>query len=213
MGALRAEATSCDVLDRLLTLTTETFECDHATATLTVQRPGAQTTLATDADLLVLADLQLLQGAGPAVDAVAGQSSALVLDLRSEDRWPSWAAAATRAGLRSLICVPLTCTGARLGTLTAYDTRRGHFTAGDVATAGFMARFAAAAVAAARDHEDLWRVIDARRTIACAQGILMQRDGLDPDRAIVLLRDRSARQRLTLQVVAERLVRAPASLE
>ena len=213
VSSLRSEATSSDVLDRLLTLTIETLACDRATATLTLQRPGEQTSLATDADVLVLADPRRLDLPGPSADVVAGQAPVLVADLRCDDRWRSWAAAAVRSGLRSMLCVPLTCSGARLGSVTAYDANVGHFTVPDVGTARFMAGVAASAVASARDHDDLWRVIDARHTLGYAQGIVMQRDGLDAARAIMVLQDRSDRLRLTLQVVAERLVRRRAAVD
>jgi GAF domain-containing protein len=209
VGSLAAEATPSDVLDRLLALTTESLGCDHAGATLTVHRPGEQTTMATDSDLLSLADLQLLGGAGPTIDVAAtARPHVLMTDVRVDDRWPAWSAAAARAGLRSVLCVPLPDDGTCLGTLTAYDSAVGHFTHDDVGTARFLARFAATAVTAARDHERLWRLVDARRTIRQAQGILMQREGLDPEHAFVALQRDSDRQRLPLQAIAERLVGA-----
>jgi GAF domain-containing protein len=207
VGSLRAEATPSDVLDRLLALTTEALGCDHAGATLTVCRPGEQTTMATDSDLLSLADLQLLGGAGPAIEvAAAGRPHVLLPDVRVDDRWPSWSAAAARAGLRSVLCVALLDEGTCLGTLTAYDTTVGHFTREDVGTTRVLARFAATAVAAARDHESLWQMVEGGRTINQAKGILMQRDGLDSEHAFVALQRDSDRQRLPLQAIAERLV-------
>jgi GAF domain-containing protein len=207
LGSLRAEATPTDVLDRLLVLTTEALGCDHAGATLTVHRPGVQTTMATDSDLLSLADLQLLGGAGPAVDvATSARPHVLSTDVRRDDRWPSWSAAADRAGVRSVLCVPLPDDGTLLGTLTAYDSTVGHFTHDDVGTAGFLASFAVTAVTAARDHENLWQLVEAARTINQATGILMQRDGLDSQRAFAALQRDSDQQRLPLGVFAERVV-------
>jgi GAF domain-containing protein len=207
--SLRSEATPSDVLDRLLALTTESLGCDHAGATLTVHEPGEQTTMATDSDLLSLADLQLLGGAGPAVDVAAvARPHVLMTDVQVDDRWPSWSAAAARAGVRSMLCVPLPDEGTCLGTLTAYDTTVGHFTRDDVGTARFLARFAATAVTSARDHERLWQMVEARRTIRQAQGILMQRDGLDSEHAFVALQRDSDLQRLPLQAIAERVVGA-----
>lgn len=173
IGSLRAEATSTDVLDRLLAVTTEVLACGHAAALVTRPRPGEQPILATDSSLALLADDRLLGSSGPTPAVVTGTlPHVLVPDVRADASWPSWSAAAARAGVRSLLCLPLTSEGTCLGTVTAYDARVGHFTADDVATARLMARHAAAAVVAARDHEDLWRVIAARRTLGYAQGIL-----------------------------------------
>ena len=159
----------------------------------------------------------MLNGLGPAVDvASAVWPHVVVPDLWSDSRWPLWSAAAARAGAaragaRSLLCVPLTSDGACVGTLTAYDARAGHFTSYDVVTLRLLGGAAGSAIAAARDHDDLWRVIDARRTLGYAQGILMQRESLDSGPAFVALQRRSDQQHLTLDATVQLLVgpRAP----
>jgi GAF domain-containing protein len=214
VAALRSEATSCDVVDRLLTGTTEALECGDAAVTLTVLRPGDHATVATDPGLVRLADLQAHRSLGPAFEvASAIRPHALVTDVGTDNRWPQWAAAAARSGARSLLCVPLTCGDLRLGTVTAYDARVGHFTAYDVATLRLLAGVAGSAIASAQDHDDLWQVIDARRTVGYAQGILMERESLDSGRALAALRLRCDQQRLTLDAVAHLLVGARGPLD
>ena len=76
----------------------------------------------------------------------------------------------------------------------------------DIAVAHILARHASVAVGTARQEETLWQAIDARKLIGQAQGILMERFGLDGDRAFAVLQRYSQDNNVKLREVARRLV-------
>ena len=61
-------------------------------------------------------------------------------------------------------------------------------------------------MSSARGNENLWKAIDARNLIGQAQGILMERFGVDAEQAFGVLRRYSQDNNLRLAVVAERLI-------
>ena len=66
---------------------------------------------------------------------------------------------------------------------------------------------AAVALANARQTENLWVAIDARKLVGQAQGILMERFDLDADQAFAVLLRYSQHRNLKLRAVADLLVK------
>jgi AmiR/NasT family two-component response regulator len=58
-----------------------------------------------------------------------------------------------------------------------------------------------------RSERDLWRAIDSRHLIGQAQGILMERLKLSPEKAFAVLRRHSQQSNIKLHEVAATLVR------
>ena len=69
-----------------------------------------------------------------------------------------------------------------------------------------LARHAAVAMDTARDTEHLWKAIDARNLVGQAQGMLMERFGVDAEQAFAVLRRYSQDNNVKLHVVAQRLI-------
>jgi GAF domain-containing protein len=110
------------------------------------------------------------------------------------------------AGIRSVLATPLRTAEQTLGSLGLHDLRAGHFTDDDLEIAHVLARHAAVALDAARDHDNLWRAIGSRHLIGMAQGILMERFDIDADEAFAVLRRYSQDGNIKLHAVAEHVV-------
>jgi AmiR/NasT family two-component response regulator len=69
-----------------------------------------------------------------------------------------------------------------------------------------VAAHASVALARIRSERDLWRAIDSRHLIGQAQGILMERFKLSPERAFSVLRRHSQQHNIKLHQVAGELI-------
>jgi GAF domain-containing protein len=164
---------------------------------------GASTDSAVEkADLL-----QLQLGQGPALTIVGDRETVVVVpDLAADDRWPMWSAAVADLGLLSVLGVRLQAHDKTVGVLELFNSEPFAFDDDDIAVAHILARHASVAVGTARQEETLWQAIDARKLIGQAQGILMERFGLDGDRAFAVLQRYSQDNNVKLREVARRLV-------
>jgi len=180
--------------------------CDAAT--ITVVDPGG--TLRTVAGTEVRAEhadlAQFDTGTGPGVEAVQGTVVVLAEDLRAASkRWPGWVPHAVGLGLTSVMSVQLFTTQA-LGSLNLYSLTPRRYGSTDVDTATTLAAHVSAAVAQARVEQNLWQAIQARNLIGQAQGMLMARYGLPPEKAFAVLRRHSNDLNLKVSAVAEYFV-------
>lgn len=153
-----------------------------------------------------LDQVQLEVGSGPDIDVLQDRYSISVPDTRNEPRWPEWASAAAEAGVGCMIGTRLYTSGTTIGSLNLYAVEVDKFDVSDREVAHVLARHAAIALDTARDTEKLWRAIDARKLIGQAQGILMERYQIDPDRAFEVLRRFSQDRNVKLRLVAQQLV-------
>lgn len=153
-----------------------------------------------------LDQVQLEVGSGPDIDVLQDRYSISVPDTRNEPRWPEWASAAAEAGVGCMIGTRLYTSGTTIGSLNLYAVEVDKFDVSDREVAHVLARHAAIALDTARDTENLWRAIDARKLIGQAQGILMERYQIDPDRAFEVLRRFSQDRNVKLRLVAQQLV-------
>jgi GAF domain-containing protein len=143
---------------------------------------GATTELARELD-----ELQTDVDEGPCLDALRNQETVLVEDFASDERWPRFAAEASRRGAGSLLSFQLFTEGANLGALNLYARRPYSFHSHDETVGQVFAAHAAIALSAARQEENLRRAIDKRDMIGQAKGILMERYRLTAPRAFELL--------------------------
>ena len=94
-----------------------------------------------------------------------------------------------------------------MAALNLYAAQPGRFGGDDdLAVAHVLARHAAVALARGRHESNLLQAIDARKLIGQAQGISMERFGLDADRAFAVLRRYSQDNNIKLRDVAQRLI-------
>jgi GAF domain-containing protein len=194
-------------LDRIVSLALRSLGCEYAGVSYASLRGrGIEIGSASD-DVVRLADLaQCEVGEGPCLQAMVDGSSCLVQDTVTDPRWPRWSSRAGSLGLRSVIGVPLFEAGETLGALNLYSAMPEAFTEADVETAETYAVHAAAALGRARQELHLRRAIDSRHLVGLAQGILMERFGIDEDSAFAVLRRYSQERNTKLRVVAEQLI-------
>jgi GAF domain-containing protein len=135
-----------------------------------------------------------------------GEATLLVRDTATERRWPEWAAKVLSLGVRSVLDVPLSTAAGTVGILGLYNVEPDAFSADDEAIAHILARHASVAVATARNEESMAQAVDARKLVGQAMGILMERHGLDGDRAFAILKRYSQDTNTKLRDVAQELI-------
>lgn len=147
-------------------------------------------------------DLQRELDEGPCLDALESGASFLVADVATDARWPIWGPKVADLGIHSAMSVVLETRERRYGSLNLYADKVEAFDADDLATAMIFARHASIALANAQQEQGLLVAIDARKVIGQAQGILMERFDIDPDRAFEVLRRYSQNHNQKLHAVA-----------
>ena len=150
--------------------------------------------------------LQSKYDEGPCLDAIHGRATYQSDDVEADLRWPQWGPAAAALGIHSVIGVRLATRDRGYGSLNIYADRHSAFTAAEAEVAELLAAHATAAFAAAHRADGLQTALDSRTTIGQAQGILMQRFGIDSDAAFEFLRRISQHENKRLVVVAEAIV-------
>lgn len=150
--------------------------------------------------------LQTELNEGPCLDAITdAEGTYLIGDTATDPRWPRWGPAVAELGVRSVLSIRLETHTRRYGSLNLYATKPQVFGPDDVAVASIFARHASVAVATSQESEGLHRAMDARKVIGIAMGILMERYGIDADRAFHVLRRYSQSHNLKLRAVAQQV--------
>ena len=204
--SLHEEGTVAETVDRVVEYALQAVDCDHA-GVLFVHAGRRLETVAATAP--VVRDLEAIQTElreGPDLSLTRDERSVLVGDTAHETRWPGWASSATELGLRSMVGARLYTSERTIGTLNLYDSRPGHFSESDRQVAHVLARHAAIALWNSQNSLHLLRAVDSRKLIGQAQGILMERFGLDEERAFALLKRYSQDRNIKLHSVAEIVV-------
>jgi hypothetical protein len=184
--------------------------CDAAG--IFVQKDGVPTAAAVSGLLAAQLDrLQLEAGEGPCIDATNTGSTFYAEDLADDDRWPTFAPAATEAGVRSILSFSLSAQ--RLSALNLYARMPAAFGAVDRAQGQLFATLARLALDSASEREEdearvgeLNEALKTRELIGQAQGILMERERITAEQAFDVLRKASQRLNLKLRDVAQSLV-------
>jgi GAF domain-containing protein len=131
--------------------------------------------------------LQQRNGTGPCIDASRDQTSVHVDDLRSDRRWPEFAAAAIELGVYAMLCVPLWVDDRQLGSLSLYGCAPGVFDPTAKRLAELYATHGAIALLEAQRADQLRRALASRDLIGQAKGVLMARHRITADQAFALL--------------------------
>ena len=176
---------------------------------LSLHRQGRMSTAAaTNHTVLLMDDHQYATGEGPCLAAASEGRWFHIDSLVEERRWPSFVPLAQREGIGSILSTPLLSADGPMGALNIYSNTAGAFDSHgqDLATL-FAAQAAGILSAAATDEQFGARLVgglEARSTIAQAQGVLMARHRMSAADATARLH-RSARsvQITVLQYAAE----------
>jgi GAF domain-containing protein len=153
-------------------------------------------------------ELQYELGEGPCLQSIHQQETVKSGDLLKEERWPAWSARiAEETGTRSMLCLQLFVTESTLGALNLYSPNVDAFDGDDEATALALAAHVAVALTAAKEFESLESAVASRTVIGQAEGMLMQRYNLTPERAFAVLARHSQASNRRLRDVAEEIVK------
>jgi GAF domain-containing protein len=166
----------------------------------------------TDPIVVEVDSLQQQTGEGPCLDAFAHRLIFYADDLGSARRWLHFAPQATKAGIRSVLALPLSA-DSQLGALNLYARCPAAFGAVDRAKAATLVSMASLALSVAHSHEEeerrqinLRAALATRETIGEALGILMERERISARQAFDILRRASQHLNIKLRDVAQNLI-------
>jgi len=146
-----------------------------------------QTILAMDAD-------QYSTGQGPCVDASIKGHWFHAESLDSETRWPAFTPQARSLGIKAILSSPLRAFDKPVGALNIYSLTAESFEVKDQEAAAVFAQQASAILSDARaDVSDtqmatrFQEALRSRKVISLAEGIIMEREGIDEEGAFSAL--------------------------
>lgn len=181
--------------------------CDHAGITLVAKR-GRVTTIAPTDKVAIRADeLQDETNSGPCLQGLIDAETVYVSDVRTDERWPDWAAKVHgELSIRSVLSLQLFVGPDALGALNLYSDEPHAFAMDDRVSALALAAHVAVAVTAAQDYDGMQSALIHRTVIGQAQGMLIQAFKITPDQSFAALIRISQTKNLKLHVVARDIV-------
>jgi GAF domain-containing protein len=180
--------------------------CDHAAVTMTYRR-GVETVAGTSDEVRRCDVLQHQLGEGPGLDTVRVQQTVISQNLGAESRWPEWAPRTVAVlGAHATMSLLLHTEQTTVGALSLYADRPDAWTGHSITVAHALAGQLAVAAADAQQIQHRTRAMASRTVIGQAQGILMERLGIDADQAFAYLQRISQDTNRKLVAVAEELV-------
>jgi GAF domain-containing protein len=209
-----SEGSLSEVLDRLVGIAREALPgADDISITL-VRRERPWTAAYTGQLALDADEMQYERGYGPCIDAGVSGTVLRVEDMRTESRWPDYAAKVAARGVLSSLSVPLPVQTDVVGALNCYARTTRAFAGHDqVEVATELANFIAVAVAnlvayadAAQYGEQMHEAMASRAIIEQAKGVIMAQSRCDAERAFEILRQASMGRNVKLRDIAQGLV-------
>ena len=167
-----------------------------------------------------LDELQFTLGEGPGIEAIHSAAPVLTADLNGPDgaRWPAFAGAAIRLGVRAVFALPVTVAGYPVGVLSLSRRRPGRL-AGPALTGGFHAAELAVLpvldvlsidmnAAVEDDTSTAWDELGSlmRSEVYQAAGVLVAQLGVRPAEALVRLRAHAFTTGMTASEVAYQIL-------
>lgn len=196
-----------ETVERIIQSARSAIGCDDAGVMIAHSRRRVEALAATNDAVRRAHEAQVELGEGPCLDALDHVEAVFHLaDARTDARWPRWTPEVLKLGYVGTVSVPLATTTRRFGSLNVYAREADAFTEDDLAVMALLGRHASASLAATRDIEGLRKAVDARKVIGVAMGLIMERYGVDSDRAFDVLRRLSQAQNVKLRDVARQVV-------
>jgi anti-anti-sigma factor len=206
-----------DVVDGALRLVVALAQATVGAAdgvSVSLRRHGRLSTVAASDQTVQDMDAdQYATGEGPCVDASVHGRRFHAESLVTETRWPAFTPQALGLGIKSILSSPLVVRDRPIGALNIYSRTPTAFGKADQRLASVFASEASTVLAGAgvdvtADQLDgrVDGALKTRQVIALAQGVLMERTGVDEDHAYTTLRRFSARSGRPLRERAEDIV-------
>jgi len=213
---LLAEETLEGTLDKVADLACHTLpSCDLASVTM-INDGRPSTPAQTDPAATDLDAAQYRSDQGPCLEAYSEGhvvGAPVAASRESARRWPEFTDAAARAGIRSVLAVPLVVNDRPVGALNMYSRTADEFDEGQAETAALLSEQASVACVNAEAYwrtctltEHLREALESRDVIGQAKGILMARRNCTPEVAFEALRRASQHRNIKLREIAEQVV-------
>lgn len=209
LTAAPAEPSTGRTLPDIAQLAVCTIDGAAAVGITVIGRDGTLETPAyTDERVLELDRAQTRCHEGPCMVADERPGTVLIDDMSAERRWPQFAAAAERLGVRSMVScsLPLAHGGTRAA-LNAYAASACAFDETATKTAALFAEYACVAFEQAFVIASLRSALASRQAIGEATGILMERHRLASREAFQALSESSQRLNVKVRYIAQYVVR------
>jgi GAF domain-containing protein len=180
--------------------------CDHAGVSMVAGRSVC--TAAGSDDVVFRGDaLQYELDEGPCLDSMRRRETVVSQDLRREERWSRWIPRAlTDLGIEGIMSLWLHTTARSYGALNLYADRSEAFRQEDLAIAQALTAQISVALAAKREIHQRSVAMTSRTVIGQAEGIIMERLGIDADQAFAYLRRISQTQNRKLGTICNEIV-------
>jgi hypothetical protein len=180
--------------------------CDHAGASI-VQGRTIRTPASSD-DVVRRGDaLQYELDEGPCLDSTRRHETIISQDLRREERWPRWTPQAVAdLGVQGMMSLWLYTDACSYGALNLYADKANAFEPKDCANAQAVATQVSVALAARREIFQRSVAMESRTVIGQAEGILMERLGIDAAQAFAYLRRVSQTENRKLITICNEIV-------
>ena len=182
-------------------------EADKVSLTIRTSRNRHKTLASSDPVAEEADALQYALGEGPCLEITDTGGWLRSGGVESDSRWPVWGPRAAEMGVRSLLSVAVTDRDEPLGALNLYSEERSGFADRDVVDLALVyAVHATNALSSARRAATLQTAVSSRHVIGMAQGIAMERYGIDQHQSFELLRRLSSTTNVKLRDVAAQIV-------
>jgi hypothetical protein len=185
-----------------------------AAACVTLWRDGELASqAASHPDPSRLLSVQLEAGRGPVIAVLTNRNPVSCPDTLTETRWPEYAAASVRVGIRS--SVDLSYHGPVVITLSLFGVRPRAIDTDQLQLAELLVAYGSGLVGAVSEYGDSRRTAvqlrdaaSSRAVVDQAKGVLMHALGCTPDEALAKMREVSQRSNLRATEVAQRVLDA-----
>jgi GAF domain-containing protein len=179
---------------------------DYVGISIAHRNGEVETKAGTDQLVWELDQLQYELGEGPCVYAMEKDPVVVVNDIRHERRWPHYVPRAVERGLKAQMGLRLYHEDETLGGLNLYSVSVDLIDPDVQHTAELFAVHSALALGRARREQDLNSALMTRKVIGQAVGMVMERFGLDEERAFQYLTRVSQHSNIKLREVAKEIV-------
>lgn len=204
--SLQAEPDLDQTLEGVVVAAVENIAgADYAGITRIDRNGRVGTPAATDEIVPRIDQAQYETDEGPCLDAIRHDATIRSDDLRTDERWPRFAARALELGVTSMLSFQLFVRDRELGALNLYSRDANVFDESTEQIGLLLASHAAVAMVGAESQHNLLAAVRHREVIGRATGILMERHKMTGDQAFALLIRTSSVTHRKVRDIAEEL--------
>lgn len=209
-----ANTSEARALDRLVTVAARQVPACSGANAATWRGGELLLSASSHPDLPALTDVQRSSGRGPVTDAITGDRPVHCADTLAEERWPEYAAAALRCGVRCSVTMVHQSGGTAL-TLALLGARPRSIDPDQVPLAELLVVVGGAVLSNVADYGDSQRTAlqltdaaAARELVDQAKGVLMHAFSCTAAEALARLRQMSQQRNIKVTEVAARIIEA-----